>query len=157
MLKTSTPLHLFSFILIFISFSCSLDNDGSADSATNETENEIRYLDPDDESVQRAYTEAQQNLPQLEHYFNKNDHNQYLIYLKIKFEENGEVEHMWGVLLDILDDNYKIRLDNEPLSLNYVQYGDTLTVGKDEVEDFLVYEGEEVLLGDFMNWIIEGE
>lgn len=37
---------------------------------------------------------------------------------------------MWGVLLDIFDDQYKIRLDNEPVSLTYVQYGDTLTVNK---------------------------
>ena len=53
------------------------------------------------------------------------------------------------------DGQYKIRLDNEPVSLKYVQYGDTLTVNKTEVEDFLVYEGQEILLGDYMNWFIE--
>jgi hypothetical protein len=72
--------RLFSFILIFVSLGCSFDNDGSIENTADETEKEIRYLNADNESVLRAYTQTQQNLPELEDYFHEND----LIRMKLK-------------------------------------------------------------------------
>ncbi len=97
MLKNLTPLRLSTFILIFISFSCSFDNNRPIDSPKDEAEKEIRYLEADDENVKRAYIEAQQNLPELEDYFNKNDNDQYLLYLKKLNLKKAERLNICGV------------------------------------------------------------
>lgn len=113
---------------------------------------EVRLLDADDERVVEAYEQAQRELDAMESYIKSNADGNYLIYVKAKFTERDQVEHMWGSILGMTDDTYSIRLDNEPVYLNLVKYGDTLTISKTEVEDFLVYEGEVLLMGDFMNW-----
>ncbi|NOQ73965.1 MAG: DUF2314 domain-containing protein [Crocinitomix sp.] len=124
------------------------DNQIPEDSVTDE----IRMLNSDDENVKLAYEQAQSELNGMENYFESDTLGIYQIFVKTKFGHGDEVEHMWGSILGMNDNSYSIRLDNEPIYVQDVVYGDTLTIDKTEVEDFLVYEGEELLLGDFMNW-----
>ena len=139
----------FLSLLFFVSCTSSNGDDKVQEALDGE---EIRYLDADDENVKIAYENAQQELAGMENYFRSDSLAIYQIYVKAKFMENEVGEHMWGSILSINQDTYTIRLDNEPLNVHNVAYGDTLTIDKTEVEDFLVYEGETLLLGDFMNW-----
>lgn len=152
MLKVFLPSLLSAFI--FMTFSCTSDNNATLETGSETADDEIRYLNADDENVKRAHAEAQENLPALEKHFLENVNDKYLIYVKVEFQQAAEVEHMWGVLLGMNDQQYTIRLDNEPVSIHNVEYGDTLKVDKTVIEDFLVYEGEEIILGDFMNWLL---
>ncbi|MFT5823760.1 MAG: hypothetical protein ACI8ZM_005023 [Crocinitomix sp.] len=140
-----------TFLFSFILTSCG-SNPAENQLPEGANPDEIRMLDPDDERVAVAYEQAQQELNAMEIYFKDDAAGIYQIYVKVKFTENEQVEHMWGTILAINADTYSIRLDNEPVYVQNVVYGDTLNIDKTEVEDFLVYEGEVVVLGDFMNW-----
>lgn len=139
----------FLSLLFFASCTSSNQDDKVQEALDGE---EIRYLDADDENVRIAYENAQRELAGMESYFLNDSLGSYQIYVKAKFMENEVGEHMWGSMLSINQDSYTIRLDNEPFNVHNVAYGDTLIIDKTEVEDFLVYEGEALLMGDFMNW-----
>jgi uncharacterized protein YegJ (DUF2314 family) len=151
MFKINVQFVTILLLLATIQFSCDTPSTTENNNDTEHEEN-LKYLDADDEKVAQAYEEAQKHLPEMEAYYKENTVGQYKIFVKVKFEEDGVFEHMWGSLLQTNLTQYSIRLDNEPVNIHNVAYGDVLTIEKTEVEDFLVYEGEELLLGEYMKW-----
>ncbi len=62
---------------------------------------------------------------------------------------------MWLVVDSINEDMFWITLDNVPNNLTNIKYKDKVKITKQNVEDWIIYEGDSVLLGNFISHAIQ--
>lgn len=58
-------------------------------------------------------------------------------YVKKKFVENGKSEHMWVKIIGLKENIVIGLLDNCPLWISSLNYGDILELGFDEIENYM--------------------
>lgn len=57
-------------------------------------------------------------------------------FVKRAFAQHGRVEHMWVQIKEITDDGVLVgELNNDPVLVNDVKCGDTVTVNVEEIEE----------------------
>lgn len=57
--------------------------------------------------------------------------------VKVPIEDKGQVEHFWITNIVFRDGKFEGRIDNEPGTVSNVRIGQTITVAKDEISDWL--------------------
>ena len=58
-------------------------------------------------------------------------------FVKKEFKENGKSEHMWVKIVSLSEKGIKGTLDNDPLFLENIKYGDSVCLKLNEIEQHI--------------------
>ncbi|MFL5763129.1 MAG: DUF2314 domain-containing protein [Bacteroidia bacterium] len=101
-----------------------------------------RFRLPDnDPDLIKAKSEAQLELSHyIDEFYKKSADTNYFFIVKMRFEENGQGEHMW--VNPIRFDTFKFIgiLHDQPADLLGLHQGDTITGDRLEIEDWVIYD-----------------
>lgn len=134
---------------IFTTLSCNQTPKTKAGSESWDKKN-TRDLNPNDTSYLLAVKTAKDNIDFFIKLVKGKRENRFSFYIKSKFKEDDHVEHMWSVVRSLNDTVFLVSLDNVPNYLTRVKYKDNLKISKGEVEDWIVYQKDSILFGNFI-------
>ena len=75
--------------------------------------------------------------------------------VKMAVEDENGVEHMWLAPVEIKGTKFVGTLNNEPGIVRSVEYGDTLTVDKTEISDWMIVQDQTISGGYTMRVLID--
>lgn len=148
-IKPSKNLLTYLFFIFLITFSCnSIPNSKSKQDDWDKKN--VRNLNINDTDYQFAVKTAQENIDLFIKLAKDKKNNGFEFYIKSKFSENDQVEHMWCVVKNVIKDSFEAIIDNEPKNLTSVKYKQLVSVQKKSVEDWIIYDKDSVILGNFI-------
>lgn len=119
--------------IVFLLISC-----GRPSSKSNDP---VFYAEADDPELLQARDEALKSLDYFISSFSEHCSDSILNYcVKADFVDNGQHEHMWIDLEKIENDQFIGYLDNEPQMVKHVNYGDSISINKGQIEDWLIVD-----------------
>lgn len=128
MKRTTILLLLISFVML------------SCKEKTTKSDDPVIYADANDKELEQAKIEALTKIDFFIESFNKHSNDTvYMFSLKKDFVENGEHEHMWVIVKKIENNKFVGILDNEPQTIRDYRLGDKVTMNKEEIEDWVIY------------------
>jgi uncharacterized protein YegJ (DUF2314 family) len=146
-------LLFFSIVLLLAVSSCK-QKPAQMMQQDNWDKQNIRVVDISDTAYRHAVKVAQENIDLFVKLLKEKKNNNVQYYIKSRFTQGVQVEHMWLVAEDIDNNSFSATLDNVPNKLTTIKYKDKVKVAKEDVEDWIVYEGDSVLLGNFISYAI---
>jgi uncharacterized protein YegJ (DUF2314 family) len=90
---------------------------------------------------------ARDTLPEFEKRLSQPPPTQQHIGLKGRFEEDGEVEHMWINDIEVTADGYRGRLGNQPVHITSIDEGSEVLVTREKVSDWLAIDDGRLVGG----------
>lgn len=151
MFKKKLPFSLFLLSALIIYMSSCKNKSADNTSHDNWDKENLRGLNVEDTAYLNAIKQAQENIGLFTTFLLDKEHNGYDFYIKAKFAEAGYVEHLWLIVESLQEDTFIATLDNVPNKLKNVKYKDQLKIAKNEVEDWIVYEKDSLVLGNFIS------
>lgn len=135
-LKIKTFLLLFSICIL----SCN-----SNKKIERQNEPTIYNVEENDVEMNKAIEKAKQTIDSFDYAFKNNSRVFTFFGLKKKFEENGNVEHIWiGNIQKIESGKYIGVIDNLPEKIKSVKLGDTVQIEKKEISDWMYIKKSEL-------------
>jgi uncharacterized protein YegJ (DUF2314 family) len=107
----------------------------------------VTYFKDSDPKMAEAQNKARATLPEFERRLQDPPATQTRISLKGRFEEDGNVEHMWIQDVVITNDGYHGQLANHPLEIKGIDVGDLVTVPRELVSDWYAVDGGKLVGG----------
>jgi uncharacterized protein YegJ (DUF2314 family) len=107
----------------------------------------VTYFKGSDPLMAEAQNKARATLPEFEKRLTAPPATQTRISLKGRFEEDGNVEHMWIEDVVITNDGYRGQLANHPLEIKGIDVGDMVTVPRERVSDWFAVDGGKLVGG----------
>jgi uncharacterized protein YegJ (DUF2314 family) len=148
-IQTSKNILTYSFFIVLIAFSCnSIPNSKSKQDDWDKKN--VRDLNINDTAYQFAVKTAQENIDLFIKLVEDKKNNGFEFYIKSKFSENDHIEHMWCVVKNVFNDSFEAQIDNEPKYLTSVKYKQKVLVQKKSVEDWIIFDKDSVVLGNFI-------
>lgn len=102
----------------------------------------------EDPEMNAAMQKARDTLPEFEKRLTQPPAAQQHIGLKGRFEENGEVEHMWINDVEITPEGYRGTLGNAPVHIKAIGVGSAVTISRSQVSDWMAIDDGK-LVGAF--------
>ena len=131
---------LFKIIITsLILLSCSQSKN---DKTQRDNEPDVYNLEDSDTGINNAIAKANETLNQFETIL-KND-DQHLNYYSIKQSfptSNGGGENIWVGQIKLVKGNYSGIIGNEPIYTKAVKLGETITVDKSKISDWMIIDG----------------
>ena len=135
-LKIKTFLLLFSICIL----SCN-----SNKKIERQNEPTIYNVEENDVEMNKAIEKAKQTIDSFDYAFKNNSRVFTFFGLKKKFEENGNIEHLWiGNIQKIESGKYIGVIDNLPEKIKSVKLGDTVQIEKKEISDWMYIKKSEL-------------
>ena len=135
-LKIKTFLLLFSICIL----SCN-----SNKKIERQNEPTIYNVEENDVEMNKAIEKAKQTVDSFDYAFKNNSRVFTFFGLKKKFEENGNIEHIWiGNIQKIESGKYIGVIDNLPEKIKSVKIGDTVQIEKKEISDWMYIKKSEL-------------
>lgn len=95
--------------------------------------------------MNKAIEKAKQTIDSFDYAFKNNSRVFTFFGLKKKFEENGNIEHIWiGNIQKIESGKYIGIIDNLPEKIKSVKLGDTVQIEKKEISDWMYIKKSEL-------------
>ena len=130
-------------LLLF--FSICILSCNSSKKTERENEPTIYNVEEDDVEMNKAIEKAKQTLDSFDYAFKNNTRVFTFFGLKKKFEENGNVEHIWiGNIQGIKNGKYIGVIDNLPEKIMSVKLGDTVQIDRKEISDWMYIKKSEL-------------
>ena len=104
----------------------------------------VTMVADDDAEMVAAEQAARANLDEFIQALQSPTENQSDFSVKYAHTEGDEVEHMWITNVTYKDGTFTGALGNEPVNVHNIAMGDTVEVKRDEAEDWLYYDGEDL-------------
>jgi len=101
----------------------------------------------EDKEMNAAMRKARDTLPEFEKRLTQPPATQQHIGLKGRFEEDGEVEHMWINEIEITPDGYRGKLGNHPVNITSIDEGSEVLVTREKVSDWLAIDDGKLVGG----------
>lgn len=98
----------------------------------------------DDAEMAAAEKEARENLDQFLQALQNPTANQSDFSVKYAHTDGDEIEHMWIINVKYENGTFTGALGNEPVNVHNIAIGDTVEVERDQAEDWLYYDGEDL-------------
>jgi len=140
-----------SFLIILLSlFTLTACDQGSTKTAdgreTVEREGNPHYVRFDDHSIMdRAIAEAKANLASFEKALRQNPDLQDVSIKKgYEYGVDGNIEFIWIDQIKLVDGGFEGKIANEPVDATFLSYGETVTVPRDEVADWMYFENGQL-------------
>jgi uncharacterized protein YegJ (DUF2314 family) len=147
-------MRILSFIICLTTF-LACQNNASDETVVNEDSNVI-YLSDDAKANLQAIDSAQANMETFSFIFMAHyEDSTYSFFAKAPFNEGDLTEHMWVNILALSADTLKGVLDNEPEQVTNFSHGDYVSFATSAVEDLMVYQGDSLIFGSYLQQILE--
>ena len=103
-------------------------------------EDVVANLSVDDEVLQSYQEKAAEGIAYLIDFMNDHEKDDELFQyaVKVKFEEDGNAEHMWVQVNEFSEGYFIGKLANKPSTMKLIKYGDPVNVLKADVEDWVL-------------------
>jgi len=125
---------LVTFLLVVLLTACS--------NIPESEKGNIKYLSKDNPGVLDAKKQAQTEMGWfIANWQNYSNDSHYIFSIKNNFYDGNEYEHMWVTVTDYKDGIFYGKLDNDPFVVKNLKYNDTVSVKKENVEDWIMYNG----------------
>jgi uncharacterized protein YegJ (DUF2314 family) len=125
------------------------DNDSRKPGVTIQREGEppVTYVDDDDPQMLGAIKKARSTVDQFIQALNhpKPSQSEFTVKLLIKDGKHGE--HMWIAPVHYKGGKFTGEIGNDPDKVKTVKYGDTVTVAKDQISDWMYVENGKLVGG----------
>lgn len=112
--------------------------------------NNIRKINSDDTDYKIAIKIAQENIDIFDSVFRTVDTNLRFL-IKKKFSDGEIIGHMWVIVDSFSKGKYYGILDNIPNCLGNIHYQGNVEIERIEIEDWMIYEGNTLLIGNFIS------
>jgi uncharacterized protein YegJ (DUF2314 family) len=89
----------------------------------------------DEQAMSAAIARARSEVDTFIAALNAGDGSEFAV--KIPIEDRGEVEHFWLVDITYRDGRFAGQIGNDPGTVTNVKFGDTRSVGRSEISDWL--------------------
>ncbi len=134
MKKLAILIILLSTVLI----SC---NEGKGTKAEVENEPEVYYVEEADVEIDEAIQKANKTFNEFAEFLKNNPDKNFYYSIKQSFPtSDGGSEHVWIGQITYDENNYKGILGNKPVYTNEVKIGDTVTINKNEISDWMIVD-----------------
>jgi uncharacterized protein YegJ (DUF2314 family) len=107
----------------------------------------VTYFKDSDPLMAAAQNKARSTLAEFEKRLTDPPATQDRISLKGRFEEDGNVEHMWIEDVVITNEGYHGRLANHPVDIKGIDVGDMVTVTRERVSDWFAVDAGKLVGG----------
>ena len=127
-----------SFLAVFLgALGCDREPGDSVRRAGQPT---VEMVAEDDSAMEAAMETARATLDQVVQRIQHPPARQTHLSLKVRLEEGAVVEHIWLTGLGYARERFQGRIDNEPLDLRRVRLGDTVSVTREQVSDWMAVD-----------------
>jgi uncharacterized protein YegJ (DUF2314 family) len=109
-----------------------------------------REVEVGDTIYVNAIRKAKENLPVFLESFKQRKLNNYEFYIKSRYSEGKEAEHMWFIVDSLKKESLIGILDNVPLKLKNIKLNDKLEIGFNEIEDWVIYKADSIVAGNYI-------
>ena len=141
----STILKITIF-LILITIGCN----SNKENPNNWDIDNTREVQVSDTIYNNAIIKAKQNLPLFINLLKKRELNKYDFYIKSKFSDGEEAEHMWFIVNNLENKSVIAALNNVPLNLKNIKLNDKVEIQFSEIEDWIIYKGDSIIAGNYI-------
>lgn len=97
-----------------------------------------------------AIRKAKKNFPAFLESFRQRKLNNYEFYIKSRYSDGKETEHMWFIVDSLKKESLIGILDNVPLKLKNIKLNDKLEMGFNEIEDWVIYKDDSIVAGNYI-------
>ena len=120
---------------------------GAKSNPTDEEINQVNfnYVNRDDPAMLAATQEARESVAQFVQLLKNPPHPQAAFHVKKRFVDGDRTETMWLSDVQIRGDEFAGLIGNDPQILTQLKCGDEATVGIDEIHDWMVLVGDEMI------------
>ncbi|MDF3020260.1 MAG: hypothetical protein K0Q92_1563 [Steroidobacteraceae bacterium] len=119
----------------------------SAPVTEREGEPMVTGFNAEDEGMNAAMRKARNTLAEFEARLSKPPATQQHIGLKGRFEEDGNVEHMWIDDIEITAEGYRGKLGNHPVDIQSIDVGSEVLVKRENVSDWMAIDDGKLVGG----------
>jgi uncharacterized protein YegJ (DUF2314 family) len=114
-------------------------------------------LDVTGKSYLEAIQIAQKHLDFFIKVFIADEISEFKFSIKVRFEDEKYIEHIWLTPTSFENDNFVAIVDNIPNNLTHIQYQETLQINRIDVEDWIINAGDGILIGNFIYNSLQGK
>ena len=82
--------------------------------------------------------------------FEDRDNNLFKFFIKVRFEDENYIEHLWLMPTHFIGDTFTAIVNNVPNNLTNIKFEDVLQINKQDVEDWIIWISESEVLGNFI-------
>ena len=107
----------------------------------------VTSFEAEDEEMNAAMRKARATLAEFEKRLAQPPATQQHIGLKGRFEEDGEIEHMWIDEIEVTPEGYRGKLGNHPVHIQSIDAGSDVLVTRNEVSDWLAIDDGKLVGG----------
>jgi uncharacterized protein YegJ (DUF2314 family) len=137
-------IYNFLFVLLIIA-ACN-----SKKTSDNWDKENTRNVAVKDTTYLNSIALAKQNLPIFIDSLKRRGKNHYDFYIKSRYSEGKNVEHLWFVVDTLKIQTFVGILDNVPLNLRNIKLHDKLDIKINDVEDWIIYKGDKIVAGNYL-------
>ena len=146
----AATLLLSSLLCFFAADAKSEDSAANRDATAvtkREGEPEVRDFRGDDREMDEAMSKARASLSTFEQRLKQPPATQTYIGLKVRFEEDGHIEHMWIDEVEITPEGYRGRLGNHPVHIKAIDEGSAVQATRAQVSDWMAVDAGKLVGG----------
>ena len=107
----------------------------------------VTGFEAEDREMNAAMRKARDTLGDFEKRLEQPPATQQHIGLKGRFEENGDVEHMWINDIEVTAEGYRGRLGNHPVHIKSIDVGSDVLVKRENVSDWMAIDDGKMVAG----------
>ncbi|MEP2237479.1 MAG: DUF2314 domain-containing protein [Maribacter sp.] len=130
--------------------------EGTADKTERSGEPDVYNVEDDDSRMNQAIVDAKNSIDEFKEALASENPDLTFFTIKQKFDADGGAEHIWVGDIQLIDDDFMGIIANEPMYTNKVQLGDTITVNRANISDWMYYEEGKVVGGFTIRAIRDG-
>ena len=145
-------------LLFIASILCILSSckEGSADKTERSGEPDVYNVEDDDAKMNQAMVDAKNSIDEFKNALVSDNPSFEYFTIKQKFNADGGDEHIWVGDIQLIDNDFMGIIANEPVYTNKVQLGDTITVNRANISDWMYYDDGKVVGGYTIRVIRDG-
>ena len=140
--RTQLPFALISLVLA----ACSGGDDRLLETK-REGEPTVYSVQAEDLAMNAAIAQARETIAQFRSRLNSPPSTQTYLTLKVRFDSGDAVEHIWIEEVELVGDQFKGVIANEPIEASTPALGQTVTIPLDRVSDWMAIDNGRLVGG----------
>lgn len=140
-------MRIFAIALVIIITSCGNDSKVTIRQNQRDSSDHLIEFSSDDRKMNAAMEEARASFPDFLRMLNSDCKECDRFNVKMRFEEGETIEHIWLDNLEIKDGSLVGLIANEPENITNIRYGDTVSVRKEMLSDWMYVQNGRLVGG----------
>jgi uncharacterized protein YegJ (DUF2314 family) len=134
--------YIFAPLFFILILSC---KSGKTEKLERDGEPDLVLLTNEDKEMNEAIQEAKRSFPAFLSALEKMDTtDSHSFQIKMRFDHPDGGEHIWIDGITMINHNLVGVIANNPVSINEIKIGDTITIDKNRISDWMYFKGKAV-------------